>query len=74
MELNNFKFNKKFGQNFIFDTNLLNAIVCDSGITKEDEVLEIGPGAGTLTKIIAKYAKKVVSYEIDENLSRRKEP
>ena len=68
MELNNFKYNKKYGQNFIFDTNLLNAIVCDSGITKEDEVLEIGPGAGTLTKIIAKYAKKVVSYEIDENL------
>lgn len=68
MGLNNFKFNKKYGQNFIFDTNLLNAIVCDSGITKEDEVLEIGPGAGTLTKIIAKYAKKVVSYEIDDNL------
>ena len=65
---NNFKFNKKFGQNFIFDKNLLEAIVADSKITKEDEVLEIGPGAGTLTKIIAGHAKKVVSYEIDTNL------
>lgn len=68
IKLNNFKFNKKYGQNFIFDNNLLTAIVNDSGVTKKDEVLEIGPGAGTLTKIIANKAKKVVSYEIDENL------
>ena len=68
MELNNFKFNKKFGQNFIYDKNLLNAIIEQSGINSEDEVLEIGPGAGTLTKVIAKKAKKVVSYEIDTNL------
>ncbi len=53
MELGNFTFSKKFGQNFIFDTNLLSAIVSDSKITKDDEVLEIGAGAGTLTKIIA---------------------
>lgn len=65
---NNFKFNKKFGQNFIFDKNLLNAIIDDSKITKDDDVLEIGPGAGTLTKVIASKAKKVVSYEIDTNL------
>ena len=65
---NNFKFNKKFGQNFIFDKNLLNAIIADSGITKQDDVLEIGPGAGTLTKVIAERAKKVVSFEIDLNL------
>jgi len=65
---NNFKFNKKFGQNFIFDKNLLNAIIEDSGITKDDQVLEIGPGAGTLTKVIASKAKNVVSYEIDTNL------
>ena len=65
---NNFKFNKKFGQNFIFDKNLLNAIIEDSQITKQDEVLEIGPGAGTLTKVIASKAKKVISYEIDTNL------
>ncbi|MBQ3494428.1 MAG: 16S rRNA (adenine(1518)-N(6)/adenine(1519)-N(6))-dimethyltransferase RsmA [Clostridia bacterium] len=65
---NNFRFNKQFGQNFIFDKNLLTAIVKDSQITKQDDVLEIGPGAGTLTKIIAEHAKKVVSYEIDKNL------
>ena len=68
MELNNFKFKKKYGQNFIFDTNLLSAIVRDSGVNKEDEVLEIGTGAGTLTEILAQNSKKVVSYEIDENL------
>ena len=68
IKLNNFKFNKKFGQNFIFDKNLLNAIIDDSNITKQDDVLEIGPGAGTLTKVIASKAKKVVSYEIDTNL------
>ena len=65
---NNFTFNKKYGQNFIFDKNLLGAIIKDSGITKDDEVLEIGAGAGTLTKIIAQNAKSVVSYEIDKNL------
>lgn len=65
---NNFKFNKKYGQNFIFDKNLLNAIINDSGITKQDDVLEIGPGAGTLTKVIAEKANKVISYEIDTNL------
>jgi len=65
---NEFKFNKNFGQNFIFDKNLLNAIVKDSGITKDEEVLEIGPGAGTLTRAIAENCKKVISYEIDTNL------
>lgn len=68
LKQNNFNFNKKFGQNFIYDKNLLNAIIEQSGINSEDEVLEIGPGAGTLTKVIAKKAKKVVSYEIDTNL------
>ena len=69
LQKNDFKFNKKYGQNFIFDKNLLEAIIKDSKITKNDEVLEIGPGAGTLTKVIAKNAKKVVSLEIDTNLS-----
>lgn len=68
LEKNNFKFSKKFGQNFIFDKNLLQAIIDDSGIDKGDEVLEIGPGAGTLTGVIAKKAKMVVSYEIDKTL------
>ena len=57
--IRDFKFNKRFGQNFIFDTNLLTAIVKDSGVTKQDDVLEIGPGAGTLTKIIAQNCKKL---------------
>ena len=68
LKQNNFNFNKKFGQNFIYDKNLLNAIIEQSAINSEDEVLEIGPGAGTLTKVIAQKAKKVVSYEIDTNL------
>ncbi len=63
----NFKFNKKFGQNFIFDQNLLRAIVADADIAGHD-VLEIGPGAGTLTREIARVARHVVAYEIDENL------
>lgn len=68
LKQNNFNFNKKYGQNFIFDKNLLNAIIEQSGINKNDEVLEIGPGAGTLTKVIAEKSKKVISYEIDVNL------
>ena len=68
LEKNNFKFSKKFGQNFIFDKNLLKAIIEDSGINENDEVLEIGPGAGTLTRVIAEKAKKVVSFEIDKTL------
>lgn len=69
MQLENFKYNKKFGQNFITDTNLLKAIVSDSKITQNDEILEIGTGAGTLTQAIADKAKKVVSYEIDKKLT-----
>ena len=63
-----FRFNKKYGQNFITDGNLLESIVADSGVTKDDLVLEIGAGAGTLTEKIAEKAGKVISYEIDENL------
>lgn len=63
-----FKFNKKFGQNFIFDSNLLNAIVSDAGVDENTTVLEIGTGAGTLTRAIAKKAKKVFTFEIDKEL------
>lgn len=63
-----FNFKKKFGQNFISDTNLLRAIVADAGITEKDTVLEIGTGAGALTRALAEKAKKVVSYEIDRDL------
>lgn len=62
------QFKKRFGQNFISDTNLLQAIVTDAGITNQDTVLEIGAGAGTLTTALAAVAKKVVSYEIDFDL------
>ena len=65
---NDFKFKKAFGQNFITDTNLLSAMVNDAGVTKDDIVVEIGPGAGTLTKEISKQAKKVYSFEIDTQL------
>lgn len=61
-------FKKSLGQNFLFDTNLLNAIANDGGVTKDDLVLEIGAGAGTLTSVIASKAKKVVSFEIDKEL------
>ena len=63
-----FEFKKKFGQNFLTDTNLLNSIVSDAGITNEDEVLEIGVGAGALTQSLCKIAKKVIGIEIDKSL------
>lgn len=62
-----FKFNKAYGQNFIFDTNFLKSFV-DGIIDKNTDVLEIGPGAGTLTQILCEYGRRVVSYEIDKNL------
>ena len=61
-------FKKKFGQNFISDKNLLKAIVDDADIGNEDEILEIGAGAGSLTTKISQRAKRVVSYEIDLDL------
>ena len=64
----NFRFNKSFGQNFISDVNLLSAIVEDAEITNEDLVVEVGAGAGTLTRELALQAKNVISYEIDNNL------
>ena len=63
-----FKFNKQFGQNFIMDANLLDAMVQDAGITEDDIVIEVGPGAGTLTRALAKVAKRVIAFEIDNNL------
>lgn len=66
MSEHNFK--KKFGQNFLTDKNLLDAIVRDAGVSNEDSVLEIGAGAGALTTAIANRAKNVVSFEIDKDL------
>ena len=69
IQKNNFRFNKRFGQNFIEDEGLLNKIVDVAGVTAEDTVLEIGVGAGTLTRALCARAKKVVGYEIDKNLA-----
>lgn len=63
-----FRFNKALGQNFISDINLLDAIVSDSGVTSDDIVVEIGTGGGTLTRALASVAKRVVSFEVDQNL------
>ena len=63
-----FRFQKKFGQNFLIDGHVLDRIVEASGITKEDTVLEIGPGIGTMTQYLAKSAGQVIAVEIDKNL------
>lgn len=65
---NNFNFKKKFGQNFIADENIINKIVHNSQIDKDTLVIEIGPGAGSLTYYLAKYAKEVLCYEIDTDV------
>lgn len=63
-----FNFQKKFGQNFLIDTHVLDKIIRSAEITKEDMVLEIGPGIGTMTQYLACAAGKVVAVEIDKNL------
>lgn len=63
-----FFFKKAFGQNFLTDEDLLESIVDAAEIDKNDDVIEIGCGAGTLTKAIAKRARSVTGYEIDKNL------
>ncbi len=63
-----FSFQKKFGQNFLIDTHVLDKIIRAADINKEDMVLEIGPGIGTMTQYLAEAAGKVVAVEIDKNL------
>ena len=63
-----FHFAKKFGQNFLIDTHVLDKIVRAAEITPEDYVLEIGPGIGTLTQYLCESAKHVFAVEIDDNL------
>ena len=63
-----FAFQKKFGQNFLIDTHVLNKIISAAGITDQDCVLEIGPGIGTMTQYLAEHAAQVVAVEIDTNL------
>ena len=68
LEKHGFHFKKQFGQNFISDTNLLKSIVDASGITEDTTVVEIGCGAGTLTRALAERAKKVYAFDIDRDL------
>lgn len=63
-----FTFQKKFGQNFLIDPHVLDKIIAAAKITKEDFVLEIGPGIGTLTQYLAESAREVAAVEIDKNL------
>ena len=64
----NFNFQKKFGQNFLIDTHVLEEIIDAAQITKDDFVLEIGPGIGTMTQYLCEAAREVVAVEIDTNL------
>ncbi len=64
----NFNFQKKFGQNFLIDTRVLEEIIDAADITKDDFVLEIGPGIGTMTQYLCEAAREVVAVEIDTNL------
>ncbi len=64
----NFIFQKKFGQNFLIDTHVLEKIISQAEITEEDVVLEIGPGIGTMTQYLCENAKKVIAVEIDSSL------
>ena len=63
-----FSFQKKFGQNFLIDTHVLDKIISSAEITKDDFVLEIGPGIGTMTQYLACAARQVVAVEIDKAL------
>lgn len=63
-----FNFQKKFGQNFLIDENIVEKIVREAGVTKDDFVLEIGPGIGTMTQILCENAREVVAVEIDTKL------
>ena len=63
-----FRMQKKYGQNFLIDTNILRKIIEAAQITKEDCVLEIGPGIGTMTQYLAEAAGSVIAVEIDKDL------
>lgn len=63
-----FAFQKKFGQNFLIDGNVVEKIVRQANVTKEDMVLEVGPGIGTMTQYLCEAARKVVAIEIDKKL------
>jgi len=60
--------NKAYGQNFLIDEDVVNSIVKEAGVTKDDLVIEIGPGLGTLTYVLLENAGKVISVELDKNM------
>ena len=64
----NFNFQKKFGQNFLINTGVLEDIIDAAEVTDEDMVLEIGPGIGTMTQYLCENARQVIAVEIDTNL------
>ena len=68
MDKYGFNLKKMFGQNFIIDENIINSIITKSGVDKDTLVIEIGPGAGSLTYKLSEYSKNVLCYEIDTTL------
>ncbi len=68
LKKHDFHFQKKFGQNFLIDTHVLDKIIAAAEITKDDFVLEIGPGIGTMTQYLCENARSVLAVEIDNNL------
>lgn len=68
LKKHDFHFQKKFGQNFLIDTHVLDKIIAASDITENDFVLEIGPGIGTMTQYLCEHARQVLAVEIDSNL------
>jgi len=67
--VNSFEFNKRLGQNFILDEELLESIAVQLNLSQADTVVEIGSGAGTLTRVLARKVKRVVTYEVDKRLA-----
>ena len=68
IQKNEFAFQKRFGQNFLVDARVLDKIIQSAGVTKEDCVLEVGPGIGTMTQALSEATRQVVAVEIDDHL------
>lgn len=68
LQSSGFTFSKRYGQNFITDTNLLRAVALDAGLTESDVCVEVGAGAGSLTRELCAAAKEVITFEVDERL------
>src|SRR5690554_1400052 len=65
-----FRFKKRFGQNFLVDKNILHKIITEAQLQPDQYVMEIGAGLGTLTDVLARHCKQVVTFEIDRDLIR----